>query len=129
MGNRRIKEAPGDQDDRRIKKKRHQPFGRCFFSGVKYTSLKRTICVHLSDIQVAILCSKSDIYINLRTAKPTGQGGSKMTKRELTEAIINDMVSKNPTQENSIKLEWTRWLMKQHKFKLEEILMKRTSWN
>ena len=52
-----------------------------------------------------------------------------MTKRELTEAIINDMVSKNPTQENSIKLEWTRWLMKQHKFKLEEILMKRTSWN
>ena len=87
MGNRRIKEAPGDQDDRRIKKKRHRPFGRCFFSGVKYTSLKHTICVHFKDVYVAILRAKSDIYINLRTAPNTEE--TKMKKTYTLTDILN----------------------------------------
>ena len=48
-----------------------------------------------------------------------------MTKKELVEMIVNDMVEKNPSQEKSIRLEWTRWLTRQHKCKLEEILRKR----
>ena len=48
-----------------------------------------------------------------------------MTKKEMVTAILEDMVSKNPTQKRSIDLEWGRWLSRQHKCKLEEIMTNR----
>ena len=49
-----------------------------------------------------------------------------MTKKELVKAILEDMYKKSGYSKELVDLTWEKWLNRQHKFHLEEILENRT---